>query len=73
LIRIPIFETANPSEIQQGYAQVVVPQDTMHSLLLSGTRHSYGFKWEILFKGNVVFFPDFEERIEFAVLPGKIV
>jgi hypothetical protein len=59
LIRIPISETTNPFEIQQGYAQVVVPQDSMHSLLISKVGQAYGFKWEVVLKGDVIIFPDF--------------
>jgi hypothetical protein len=73
LIRIPISETAKSAEIQQGFAQVVVPRDSMHSLLVTKPGNSYGFKWEIVFKGDVAIFPDFEDRIEVVVLPEKIV
>jgi hypothetical protein len=45
----------------------------MHSLLISKVGQAYGFKWEVVLKGDVIIFPDFENRIEFVVLPAKIV
>jgi hypothetical protein len=70
-IRIPVTETSNSHEIQQGYAQVPIPGDAIHSLLISKLRITYGLKWEVVFKGDVSIFPDFEDRIEFVVLPIK--
>lgn len=62
---IPIFDTANPWDIQNGHARLLVPPGTMHTFRAEHNK----VLWTLRVHGDIPRWPDVKDEYEITVLP----
>jgi hypothetical protein len=65
-MRITAVDTDQPIGMARGSTRVTIPDDTMHSFELGGTK----VVWSLKVKGDVPNWPDVDEEFAFVVLPA---
>lgn len=62
-----LFETAEPSQIAAGNAEIRIPTDSMHTL----TGNKNKILWKVHVKGSIVYWPDIDSTFIFQVVPHE--
>jgi hypothetical protein len=64
---LPLVETRNDWEIPRGSAEVVIPDDTMHSLEADNNK----IVWLLKIAGDIPRWPDVDESLPLTVRPMR--